>query len=164
MKAMAFRAVLLVVLALYATSAFADSVKGAFTLEGKPPFKPVEVVAFRTPEKDTMVMLTAKPLDRARIAKSSDPEATAVNDEAVRAAGFLAFVVSADGQVSMNAKVGGVQYLDGTRLELVATCTANTPGHVACSVKSKKLVKYKNEPGWTLDVAFDSAVLAPPAK
>ena len=164
MKALAFRAVLFVVLASFAYSAFADSVKGDFTLEGKPPFKPLEVAAFRTPDKDTIVMLTVKPLDRARIAKSADPESTAVNDPAVRDAGYLEFVVSPNSQVSMNANVGGVQYLDSTKLELVATCKTNTPERVTCSVKTTKLVKYKNEPGWTLDVTFDSAVAVPPKK
>ncbi len=45
--------------------------KGEFTLEGKAPLKTVEVAAFRMPAIGTLVMLTAKPLNRARIAKSS---------------------------------------------------------------------------------------------
>jgi hypothetical protein len=163
MSATVFRGLLFVVLTPFAASAFADSVKGEFTLEGKAPLKPVEVVAFRTPTQKTMVMLTAKPLNRARIAKSSDPESAAVNDEAVRGTDYLIVVVSADGQISLNADVGGTQYLDSTKMgigDLVASCTINTSEHVACSVKTKKLVKFKNEPGWSIDVTFDAVVLA----
>jgi hypothetical protein len=162
MNATIFRGLLVLVLAPLATSAFADSVKGEFTLEGRAPMKPVEVAAFRTPDKSTMVMLTAKPLNRARIAKSSDPESTAVNDEALRGADYLELDVSADGDVSVNAHVGGPgsQYMDSTKMDLVAKCTTNTADRVACSVKTKKMVKFKNEPGWTLDVTFDAAVLA----
>ncbi len=160
MNAIVFRRLLFVVLALFATSAFADSVKGEFTLEGKAPLKPVEIAAFRMPAIGTLVMLTAKPLNRARIAKSSEPDSAAVNDEAVRGTDYLQLVVSADGQISLNANVGGTQYLDSTKLDLVANCTINTSEHVACSVKTKKLVKFKNEPGWSIDVTFDAAVLA----
>ncbi len=44
----------------------------------------------------------------------------------------------------------------GPKLDLVANCTINTAEHVACSVKTKKLVKFKNEPGWSIDVTFDA--------
>ena len=163
MNATALRGLLFVVLTPFATSSFADSVKGEFTLEGNAPLKPAEAAAFRIPAGGTLVMLTAKRLNRARIAKSSDPDSAAVNDEGVRGTDFLQLVVSADGQISLNAEVGGVQYLDSTKLDLVGNCTINTSEHVACSVKTKKLVKFKNEPGWTIDVTFDAAVLGPPA-
>jgi hypothetical protein len=152
---------LFVALTSLAASANADSVKGAFTLEGKPPVKPVAVAAFRTPAKDTLVLLTGKPLNRERIAASSDPESAAVNDEAVRGTDYLEFVVSADGQVSLNANVGGTQYLESTKMELVATCSTNTAEHVACSVKTKKVLKFKNEPGWSVDITFDAAISHP---
>lgn len=156
---------LLAVLSLFATSAFADSVKGEFALEGKPSVKPVEVLAFRSDNK-TVVMLTAKPLDRERIAHSSDPESTAVNDKAAMDTDYLELFVDASGVVSLNAHVGGPgsQYLDSTKWDLVANCAANTSEHVACTVKTKELVKVANEPGWTMDITFDSAVLANTAK
>ena len=145
-----------------AIPALADSVKGQFMVEGKAPMKPLEVAAFHVADKGTMVMLTLKPLNREAIAKSSNPESAANNDKAVDDADYIELIVGPDGQVSINAHVGGPhgQYLDSTKMDLIANCGTNTPEHVTCDVKTKKLVKFMDDPGWTFEVTFDAAVTA----
>ena len=153
-----------------APGAWADSVSGQFTLGGNS-VKPAEVAAFRVRDQfnprefTTYVMLTATPVDKATIAKDTDPYTTAINDEAVRDADYLAFHVDADGTVGMNAHVGGTQYIDssgkimGSKGALAATCSTNTPERVACTVKNAKPVK-TSDGEWAVDVSFDSAVLS----
>jgi hypothetical protein len=150
--------------------AHAGSISGQFVLAGKP--VPVsEVAAFRIRDSfnprtfETYVMLTAKPVDRAAIGASLDPYSLAINDPAVRDADYLAFSVRADGQVSVNAHVGGTQYIDtsgtimGQRGSLVASCRENTPARVACSVKTKEPVKAMDGPTWSMDLSFESDVI-----
>jgi hypothetical protein len=79
--------------------------------------------------------------------------------------------VRAGGETSVNASVGGVQYLDssgsimGMPGSLVATCRENTATRIACSVKTAKPVKAMNGPTWSMDLAFESDVLSrPPGK
>jgi len=92
----------------------------------------------------------------------------AINDEAVKDADYLSLFVSSDGKVTMNAKVGGTQYLDSSGEimrqpgSLIAHCTTNTAEHVACTVKVAKPVKSMDGPAWTIDVAFDATVLSRP--
>lgn len=155
----------------FAHGAHADSVSGEFQLDGnKLAF--AEVAAFRVRDQwnpreyVTYVLLSAKPVDRAAIAADVDPYTAAINDDAVLHADHIAFHVKADGTVDMNAHVGGVQYVDtsGTMMgqagSLVATCTTNTPQQVACKVSSPKAVETMDGPTWTVDMAFDSKVLA----
>jgi len=150
--------------------AHASPVSGQFVLAGKP--VPVsEVAAFRMRDPfnprafETHVMLTAKPVDRAAIGASLDPYSLAINDPAVHDADYLAFSVSAEGKVSVNAHVGGTQYLDttgtimGQRGSLVANCRENTPTRVACSVKTKEPVKSMDGPTWSMDLSFESDVI-----
>jgi hypothetical protein len=151
-------------LAIFAVPAFADSVKGEFTLEGKPPTKPSAVLAFAKKDGSKDVILSVKPLNRDRILKSSDPLTAVMNDDASES-GYMEFVVSADGSVSMNANFGArEQYLDSTKGDLLASCPTNSAERVVCTVKSKKLVKFMDDPGWALDVAFDAMVQARTAK
>jgi hypothetical protein len=156
---------------LVAPPGHADSVSGHFELDGKS-LAPTEVAAFRVRDQfnarefTTYVMLTTQPVDREAIAKDTDPYTTAINDEAVRDADYLSFHVDAGGTASMNAHVGGTQYIDssgkimGATGGLVATCSTNTPERVACNVKSAKPVKTMDGEAWTVDVSFDSAVLS----
>jgi hypothetical protein len=150
--------------------AHAGTVSGQFVLAGKP--VPVsEVAAFRMRDQfnprtfETYVMLTAKPVDRAAIGASLDPYSVAINDPAVHDADYLAFSVAADGKVSVNAHVGGTQYLDttgtimGQRGSLVATCREHTPTRIACSVKTKEPVKSMDGPTWSMDLSFESDVI-----
>ena len=151
-------------------AALADSVSGQFEL-GDTVVKPTEVAAFRVRDQfnprafTTYVMLTTRPVDRETIAKDTDPYATAINDEAVRDADYLAFHVDADATVGMNAHVGGTQYIDssgkimGSKGSLAANCSQNTVERIACTVKSAKPVK-TSDGAWAVDVSFDSAVLA----
>jgi hypothetical protein len=155
-------------------SALADSVSGQFVL-GDKPLKPTEVAAFRVRDQfnprqfQTYVMLTSKSVDRETISQASDPYAVAINDDAVHDADYLAFFVSADGKISMNAHVSETQYMDssgtimGQKGSLIASCTTNTVERIACSVKVAKPVKSMDGPAWTLDINFDSAVHARPA-
>ncbi len=152
-------------------AAHAGPISGQFVLDGKP--VPVsEAAAFRVRDQfnprtvETYVMLTSKPVDRAAIQASLDPYSVAINDPAARDADYLAFSVRANGEVSMNAHVGGTQYLDssgtimGQRGSLIAKCRENTPARVACSVKTEKPVKPMDGPAWSVDLSFEADVLS----
>jgi hypothetical protein len=149
----------------------AGPISGQFVLDGKT--VPVrEVAAFRVRDPfnprtfETYVMLTAKPVDRAAIDASLDPYALAINDPAVRDADYLAFSVRADGETSMNAHVGGTQYIDssgkimGQTGSLIASCRENTPTRIACKVRTAKPVKAMDGPTWSMDLSFEADVLA----
>ncbi|MEO8505442.1 MAG: hypothetical protein ABI609_16215 [Acidobacteriota bacterium] len=150
--------------------AAASPISGKFTIAGKTlPVK--EVAAFRMRDQfnpralETYVMLTTKPVNRAAIAADLDPYAVAINDPAVSGdADYLAFSVGADGKVSLNAHVGGTQYIDtsgsmmGQKGSLTASCRENTATHIACTVKTEKPVKPMDGPTWTLDMTFEADV------
>src|SRR3954447_20012736 len=151
--------------------AHAGPISGQLVLDGKP--VPVsEVAAFRVRDQfnprtvETYVMLTAKPVDRAAISASLDPYAVAINDPAAREADYLAFSVRANGETSVNAHVGGTQYIDtsgtmmGQRGSLIASCRENTPARIACSVKTAKPVKAMDGPTWSMDLTFEAGVLS----
>src|SRR3954447_18025940 len=149
----------------------AGTISGQFVIGGKP-VAVHEVAAFRMRDQfdprnvETYVMLTAKPVDRAAIGASLDPYAVAINDPAVHDDDYLAFSVRADGVTTVNAHVGGTQYLDGSGTimgqpgSLLATCRENTPTRIACSVKTAKPVKAMDGPTWSMDLSFESDVLA----
>jgi hypothetical protein len=149
----------------------AAPISGQFVLDGKP--LPVsEVAAFRMRDQfnprtlETHVVLTAKPVDRAAISASLDPYTVAINDPATLNADYLAFSVRANGEVALNAHVGGVQYVDtsgtimGQRGSLKASCRENTPTRVACHVKTEKPVKAMDGPTWSMDLSFEADVLS----
>ena len=152
------------------SAASADKVSGEFKLGGVA-LKPSHVAAFQIRDQNnprtfqTYVMLTREAVDSKSISASMDPYSTAINDDAVKDADYLALTVSADGTVGMNAHIGGTQYIDssgtvfGERGNLVADCSANTASHVSCSVKVAKPVKTSDGPAWSVDVQFDTAVL-----
>ncbi len=151
--------------------AHAGPVSGQFVLDGKT--VPVrEVAAFRMRDQfnprtlETHVMLTAKPVNRAAIAAALDPYTAAINDPAVLDADYIAFSVRTNGETSVNAHVGGTQYIDtsGTIMgqpgSLVANCRENTPTRIACSVKTAKPVKTMDGPTWSMDLTFEADVLS----
>jgi hypothetical protein len=151
-------------------AAHASPISGQFVLDGKTvPMQ--EVAAFRVRDQfnprsvETYVMLTAKPVDRAAISASLDPYSVAINDPAVRDADYIAFSVRANGEVSVNAHVGGTQYLDssgkimGRPGSLIAKCRENTPARVACNVKTEAPVKPMDGPTWSMDLTFEADVL-----
>ena len=162
-------AILLAFCGLTVVASEAQSVSGAFTLDGKA-LKPVHVAAFRMRNQfaprtiQTYVMLTLAPVDMRKITSDVDPYRAAINDPAVLHADYLAFEVRGGGEVGMNAHVGGTQYIDssGTIMDapgsLVATCQENTTARVACTVKTSKPVKPISGPAWTLDVTFAAPV------
>jgi|GEM_PF-483410 len=172
MRALRFAGLWVVALALPGLHvAHAGKISGQFVIGGKP--VPVqEVAAFRMRDQfnprtfETYVMLTAKPVDRAAISASIDPYAVAINDPAVHDTDYIAFSVSPDGKTSVNAHVGGTQYLDssGTIMgqpgSLAATCRENTATRIACNVKTKSPVKSMDGPTWSMDLTFESDVLA----
>ncbi len=172
MKALLFSWLSVLALALpgYAATP-ASPISGQLVLDGKP--VPVsEITAFRMRDQfnprtlETHVMLTAKPVDRAAIVASLDPYTTAINDPAVMDADYIAFSVRANGEVGMNAHVGGVQYVDtsGTIMgqpgSLTANCRENTPTRIACHVKTEKPVKTMGGPTFSLDLSFEADVLS----
>jgi hypothetical protein len=149
----------------------AAPISGQLVLDGKP--VPVsEITAFRMRDQfnprtvETHVMLTAKPVDRAAIVASLDPYTAAINDPAALNADYLAFSVRANGEVALNAHVGGVQYVDssgtimGQRGSLTASCRENTPTRIACHVKTEKPVKTMDGPTWSMDLSFEADVLS----
>ena len=152
-------------------AAAADSVGGQFVLDGKV-FKPSQVAAFRVRDQfhprefESYVMLTTAAVDRAAIAADDDPYAVAINDPAVKDADYLSLFVRANGEVSMNAHIGGTQYVDtsgtmmGQKGSLQAQCASNTRERVACTVKVAAPVKTHDGPSWSVDVNFDAAVAA----
>jgi len=152
------------------SAASADTLDGQFTLDGIA-LKPSHAAAFRVRDQlnprvfETYVMLTTQPVDSKNISASMDPYTTAINDDAVRDADYLAISVSADGTASMNAHAGGTQYIDssgtimGQRGSLLANCSVNTPQRVACTIKVAKPVQAVDAPAWSVDVQFDTAVL-----
>lgn len=163
----------LLFLALFAptTASVAAPITGQLVLDGKP-VALREVAAFRMRDQfqprtfETYVVLSATPVDKASIAAALDPYTAAINDPAVMSADYVAFSVRPNGDVSMNAHVGGVQYIDtsgrmmGERGSLLATCKENTATRVACSVKTAKPVKSMGGPAWSLDLGFESDVLS----
>jgi hypothetical protein len=174
MRKLRFAGLGVLVLALYGSgsdAAQAAPITGQFVIAGKPVVVR-EVAAFRVRDQfnprtfETYVMLTAKPVDRAAIGASLDPYAMAINDPAAHDTDYIAFSVSANGEVSVNAHVGGTQYLDSSGLimrqpgSLIAKCTENTPTRVACNVKTKKPVKSMNGPTWSMDLTFESDVMS----
>lgn len=158
-------------LASSGTITAADSASGGISMDGTL-IAPPNVAAFRIRdtfaprERVSFVMLTASPVERAAIAASTDPYTLAINDPAVRDADWLGFNVDAKGEVQMNARVGGVQYVDSSgeimrqQGSLLAECSHNTPERVACHVRTREPVKSMDGPTWTLDVRFDTAVSA----
>lgn len=172
MKALRFACLSVLVFALPGLGATeAALISGQFVLDGKPVLVS-EIAAFRMRDEfnprtiETHVMLTAKPVDRAAIAASLDPYSTAINDSAVSDADYLAISVRANGEVALNAHVGGVQYVDtsgtimGQRGSLIATCRENTPTRIACHVKTEKPVKTMNGPTWSMDLSFEADVVS----
>lgn len=149
----------------------AGPISGQFVLDGKPVVVS-EVAAFRIRDQfnprtvETYVVLTSKPVDRAAISASLDPYSVAINDPATLHADYIAFSVRANGEVAMNAHVGGVQYIDtsGTIMgqpgSLTAKCSENTPARVACHVKTEKPVKTMDGPAFSLDLSFEAEVLS----
>ena len=136
-----------------------------------------EVAAFRIRDQfsprnfETYVVVSEKPVDKATIGTSLDPYALVINDPAVSDANYLGFSVSANGEIDMNARYEGTQYIDssgkimGQTGSLVASCAENTAARVACSVKTAKPVKSMNGPEWSIDLNFESDVLSrPPGK
>jgi hypothetical protein len=156
---------------LFAQSGLADSASGKFEMDGKS-FVPTSAAAFRVRDQAnprefaTYVMLSTKPMNLEAIAASNDAYMTAINDEAVLSADHIGFQVGKDGTVVMNSHFGGTQYIDssgslmGEKGSLVSSCTTNTPERVACSVASAKTVKTMDGDSWTVDIKFDSAVVA----
>jgi hypothetical protein len=172
MKALRFTGLWVLALALPGLHvAHAGKISGQFVIGGKT--VPVhEVAAFRMRDQfnprtfQTYVMLTAKPVNRAAIGAALDPYALAINDPAVHGTDYIAFSVSADGETDVNAHVGGTQYIDssgkimGQTGSLIASCRENTPTRIACSVKTAKPVKSMDGPTWSMDLSFESDVLA----
>ncbi|MEO8276983.1 MAG: hypothetical protein ABI639_12265, partial [Thermoanaerobaculia bacterium] len=155
--------------------AAASPLTGKFVIGGKTlPLKNVAAFRMRDQrnprEMETYVMVTAKPVDAAAIGAAIDPYMAAINDPAVSGeTDYLGFSVNAKGAVTINAHVGGTQYLDssGTIMgqpgSLVADCKENSATKLACSVKTAAPVKAMDGPTWSMDLAFDTNVLSRPA-
>ena len=152
----------------------AAGVTGKFVIAGKSlPLS--EVAAFRIRDQfaprsfETYVVVSAEPVDKATIGASLDPYVMVINDPAVTDADFLGFSVAANGEVDMNARFDGTQYIDssgkimGQTGSLVASCRENTTTRVACTVKTETPVKSMNGPEWSIDLSFESDVLGRPA-
>lgn len=165
--------VIAAVIGLPSTVVVAGPVTGEFVIDGRV-LPTAHVVAYRVRDfsdarrYSTHVMLTARPVDREAIANADDPRTTAINDEAVANDDFITFLVDPDGKVSMNASVGGVQYLDssglimGERGSLVAECQDNTAQRIACAIRTAEPVKSLDGPTWSMDLRFDTGIVSSP--
>ena len=160
--------------AVLSLPAYAGSVSAEVVVDGKA-FKPTEIVAFRdregrNPRKFlTRVVLSASPLNADRIKNSLVPDQILREDLAIRGNHLDVWVFS-DGVLEVGAHVNGDDYSSEAfppdskeARELIATCTANTTTHVACKVESKGAVKTRGGRTCTLEIAFDTDVLARPA-
>jgi hypothetical protein len=156
-------------LALGAAPSQSQSVSGAFTMSGKS-FKPTHAAAFRMRDQnaartfETYVMLTTAPVDVKKISNDIDPYTVAINEPAAMNSDYIGFQINDAGETRVNAHIGGTQYIDtsgylmGMKGSLVATCKENTPGRIACSVKTAQPVKPMSGPEWTMDVTFATPV------
>lgn len=166
--------VTLAVVLAFSAGAQADSVKGKFVIGGKT-LELNQIAAFRVRDQfnarqyETYVMWTAAAVDQKAISAARDPYTTAINDPAVKDADYVAFSVQPDGVVTINAHVGGTQYLDtsgkmmGQAGSLKASCRKNDATRVDCDVATLKPVKSMNGPSWEFEASFDVAVLSRPA-
>lgn len=151
----------------------AQSLQGQFVIDGEA-VAISQVSAFRIRDQfnarnfETMVLLTPAQVDQAKIQNSADPYTTAINDPSLRDSDYLHLSVDAAGVVSLNAKIGGVQYLDssgkimGQAGGLKATCGVNTQTRVSCDVATRKPVKAMDGPTWETALSFDAPVLSRP--
>ena len=152
----------------------ADSVTGKFVIGGKA-LELKHIAAFKVRDQlnarqfETYVMWTALPVDLKAISAARDPYTMAINDPAVKDDDFVAFSVQADGKVTMNAHVGGTQFLDSSGIMmgqaggLKASCRTNSAARVDCDVGSLEPVKAMDGPTWEFSVSFDTPVLSKPA-
>jgi len=151
----------------------AGPVTGEFVIDGR--VLPIaHVVAYRTRDisdarrYNTHVILTAQPVDREAIANADDPHMTAINDEAVINADSVSFRINADGEVSMNATIGRVQYLDTSGLimgepgSLVADCQVNTAERIACAVRTRAPITSRDGQTRSMDLRFDTDIVSGP--
>jgi hypothetical protein len=152
-------------------SAFAQSLEGQYVMDGKK-IAISHVTAFRIRDGfnarnfETLVLLTPMAINQEAIKNSYDPYTTLINDPSLRGADYVQLSVHADNVVSINGKIGGVQYLDtsgkmmGQTGSLKATCGVNTAEHVRCEVATIKPVKSMDGPTWETKLSFDAPVLS----
>jgi hypothetical protein len=151
-------------------SVHAQSSKGQFMFDGKAlPLS--HIAAFRIRDQanarqfETYVMWTPSPVNQKAISNALDPYAIAINDPATRNADYVSFSVKADGNIAMNAHVGGTQYIDtsgqmmGETGSLKVSCRTNTTTKVDCDVSSPKPVKSMDGPTWQIHMSFAAPVL-----
>jgi hypothetical protein len=148
----------------------AQSSTGQFIIDGKP-LVLSHIAAFQVRDQtnarkfETYVMWTPTAVDVKAISESPDPYTMAINDPAVRNADYVSFSVQADGNISMNAHVGGTQYVDssatimGAAGSLKVSCRTNTKALVDCDVASPKPVQTMDGPAWQIQMSFTSPVL-----
>ncbi len=163
----------LLIVLTFAPHLFAQKLEGVFEIGGKK-IEVNEIAAFRMRDqfnprqKETYVMLTKIAVNKDQIKIDSDPYSLAINDPAVKNEDYISFFVKADGTVSMNAHVGGTQYVDtsgkmmGMKGSLSATCTSNTAEEVACTVSTAKPVNSIDGPTWSVKFDFDTPILSRP--
>jgi hypothetical protein len=148
-----------------------ESVQGQFLIGGKK-VAIAKVSAFRTRDGlnarnfETLVLLTPVAINADAIKNELDPYVAAINDLDLNDTDYVQFSVQADDVVRMNAKIGGVQYLDtsgkmvGWVGSLKATCSVNTAEHVTCEVATLKPIKSMDGPTWETKFSFDAPVLS----
>jgi hypothetical protein len=155
----------------FSGSVQAQSSKGQFAINGKP-LALSHIAAFRIRDQsnarqfETYVMWTPSSVNQKAISTALDPYAIAINDPAIRNADYVSFSVKADGNIAMNAHVGGTQYIDtsgkmmGETGSLKVSCRTNTPTRVDCDVSSPKPVKSMDGPTWQIQMSFSAPVLS----
>ncbi len=164
-------ALVLAGLAAPGLAADAPTVSGEFAL-GESTLAPGHVTALRgrdskDPRKEgTVVFLTKVAMDQVSLTGQRDAYVLAINDPALEGQDYLTVSLSPDGEVSANARLGGVQYIDGSGTvmgqpgSLKAECPVNSAARVECHVWTSKPVEVEAGKRWTLDLRFAAPVIA----
>jgi len=109
------------------------------------------------------MILSEKPLDLKAAAAALVPHNQVINQPEILEANYILLWVDSDGKVSMNAKAGGVQYINSTDDGLKAELKVNTLEHVAGRLYTPKPVKPMDGPEYEVDLTFDTIVTKAPA-
>ena len=148
----------------------AQKASGSFKLEPGTSFTPSVAAAFMVRDrldprqKRTEIVLSETPVDLTAALADLDPDGVVVDDPAVKGRDFVRFWIHADGTVSMNARLGAVQFVDQTAApgHLKAEISASTPERVAGRIFTETAVKARNGSSYSVDLAFSAPVTRPP--
>jgi hypothetical protein len=144
----------------------AGEASGQFKVEGRKPITPKHASAYETRsmrdarKKVVEVVLSATPLDIARVANSPDPHAVAINEDSLKDDNYVLLWVEADGSVTMNATYSDSmsQFIESTKDRLKAEFTTNTADKVEGRIFTPKGGKTMDGDKLEVDLKFSTVV------